>query len=152
MNKNSIDVDYKNYKLQILQVMTLCMALLVIVACREGGITNSAREYEAQSADIELVECSPVPVTSADSALNFNYTLKNDVNGVKIKIYDSAGNFIKNIEELPVKKNAVPYSGIKWALTDFRGVYVANGQYIYKLIYKKGENEYYKQGKIAVQK
>jgi len=53
---------------------------------------------------------------------------------------------------LPVKKSAAPYSGIRWDLTDFRGAVVANGQYMYKLIYKKGENEYYKQGKIAIQR
>jgi len=144
--------DDKNYKLQFLQLVTLCLALFVIVACREGGITNSAREYEALSADIESVECAPVPVSGPNRAVDFNYTLKNDVNSVMIKIYDTAGNIIKNIEDLPIKKSAAPYSGIKWDLTDFRGSVVANGQYIYKLIYKKGENEYYKQGKIAIQR
>mgnify|MGYP006910136951 FL=1 len=65
------------------------MALFVIVACREGGITGTAREYEALSSDIEAVECAPVPASGPNQAISFNYTLKNDVNNVKIKIYDA---------------------------------------------------------------
>lgn len=149
---NATEAGEGNYKLQILQLITLCLALFVTVACREGGITNTAREYEALSADIEAVECAPTPVTGPNQAISFNYTLKNDVNSVMIKIYSAEGAIIKNLEDLPIKKSAAPYAGIKWDLTDFRGAAVANGQYIYKLIYKKGENEYYKQGKLAVQK
>jgi len=149
---NLITSGEGNYRLQLLQIITLCMALFVIVACREGGITGTAREYEALSSDIEAVECAPVPASGPNQAISFNYTLKNDVNNVKIKIYDAEGAIIKNIEDLPIKKNSAPYGAIKWDLNDFRGSPVANGQYIYKLIYKKGENEYYKQGKLTVQR
>lgn len=142
--------DGNDLKLQTLQLITLCLALFVIVACREGGVTSAAREYEALSADIESVEYAPTPAAGPNQSINFNYTLKNDVNAVTIKIYDVEGALIKNLEDLPIKKSAAPHAGIKWDLTDFRGAAVKNGQYVFKLIYKKGENEYYKQGKLTV--
>jgi len=142
----------KKVILQFAQLFVLCISLLVIVACGEGGIINTAREYEALASDVEGIAAFPDPVTSAQTSVTIRYTLKNDVNSVGVKIYDIAGAIIKNLEGLPVAKSAIPYEAARWDLTDWRGVSVASGQYMYRFIYKKGENEYSQSGKIAVQR
>jgi len=148
-NLNNIKIS----KYQILQLVLIFTVLFAAAACGNGGgITSVAREYEALSYDIESLDCTPNPVATGQNSVSFNYTLKNDVNELKIKIYAADGGFVTNIENLPIKKSATPYSNITWNLTDFRGASVSNGQYIYKLIYKKGENEYYKQAKLSVQR
>lgn len=139
----------KNVRAQLIQLFIICVALFAIVACREGGITDLSREPEALASDVENVQFTPNPVTASAT---LTYTLKNDVNFVSVKIYSAEGALIKNIEGLPNKKSATAYDQAKWDLTDWRGVAVANGQYSFKFIYKKGETEYVKSGKISVQK
>lgn len=140
----------KKVILQFAQLFVLCISLLVIVACREGGVITTAREYEALDADVEGVAAVPDPVAAGQNSVTVRYTLKNDVNHVTVKIYDTAGALIKNIEGLPIAKSPAAYEAAVWNLADWRGVPVSSGQYIYRFIYKKGENEYYRNGKIAV--
>ncbi|HNY13815.1 MAG TPA: FlgD immunoglobulin-like domain containing protein, partial [Candidatus Wallbacteria bacterium] len=115
-------------------------------------ITDLSREPEALISDVESVQFTPNPVNTGTTFTSLTYTLKNDVNYVSVKIYSTEGALIKNIEGLPNKKSATAYDQAKWDLTDWRGVSVANGQYSFKFIYKKGETEYVKSGKISIQK
>lgn len=142
----------KNVRTQLIQLFVICAALFAIVACREGGITDLSREPEALAADVENVLFTPNPVNAGTASTALTYTLKNDVNFVSVKIYSVDGGLIKNIEGLPNKKSAAAYDQAKWDLTDWRGVSVANGQYSFKFIYKKGETEYVKSGKISIEK
>ena len=77
---------------QIMQVFVLCVSLIVIVACRDGGsITNTNREYTILTEDVENIICFPNPVVNENTPPVVSYTLKNDVNAVTVKIYDTAG-------------------------------------------------------------
>ena len=139
-----ITIEERKFFTQIMQVFILCVSLIVIVACRDGGgVTSTNREYTILTEDVENVFCFPNPVVNEINQPVVSYTLKNDVNAVTVKIYNTAGALIKNIENLPIKKSAAAYNTqAKWDLTDFSGQKASNGNYIAKFIYKKGENEY----------
>lgn len=135
-------------KFKIYYLISLTISLILLIsACKDENITLTMRGYEATTNDIELF----VPKILNDE-IKFFYLLKTDVNEIYAKVYDLNGAFIKNIGNLPNTKNNEKMYEIKSNLLDFRGNLIGNGTYVLQVIYKKWENEYFKNEKFTIKR
>lgn len=131
------------------------------VSCTDVNGKYSIKQFDFKVNDtFDLIKIAnyPNPVKSKTNdpynanRTRFTYSLTDDADNVKIKIYTVSGRLVKTFRELPssVGYHEYPRTVYGWDCTDDTGMELANGVYFYKVIAKKGNKEITKTGKLAI--
>lgn len=108
--------------------------------------------------DLTKVANYPNPVKSKtidpinSNRTRFTYTLTDDADNVKIKVYTVSGRLVNTFDNLPtsVGYHEYPRTVYGWDCRDKDGYLLANGIYFFKVIAKKGNKEIVKTCKMAI--
>lgn len=133
----------------------------ISVSCTDVNGINRIKTFDFKVNDrFDLIKVAnyPNPVQSKTidpinaNRTRFTYSLTDDADMVKIKIYTVSGRLVKTFDHLPssVGYHEYPRTVYGWDCSDDSGVLLANGVYFYKVIAKKGNKEIIKTGKMAV--
>lgn len=133
----------------------------ISVSCTDVNGINRIKSFDFKVNDrFDLIKVAnyPNPVQSKTidpinaNRTRFTYSLTDDADMVKIKVYTVSGRLVKTFEHLPasVGYHEYPRTVYGWDCSDDQGVLLANGVYFYKVIAKKGNKEIIKTGKMAV--
>ncbi|MBP7563161.1 MAG: hypothetical protein KA886_05165, partial [Candidatus Cloacimonetes bacterium] len=133
----------------------------ISVSCTDVNGLNEVRQFSFKVNDeFDLIKVAnyPNPVRSKTidpvnaNRTRFTYSLTDDADEVKIKVFTVSGRLVKTFRNLPtaVGYHEYPRTVYAWDCTDDTGVALANGVYFYKVIAKKGSKEIIKNGKLAI--
>ena len=90
----------------------------------------------------------PYPSPVRGNVMHFNYNFNQNAERVRLRIYDSAGHKITELDTFDFANTT--HGRIKWDLRNDSGKRIANGVYFYKLQITKAGKTYKKRGKFAV--
>ncbi|MCB5250827.1 MAG: C25 family cysteine peptidase [Candidatus Cloacimonadales bacterium] len=133
----------------------------ISISCTDVNGLNEVSQFTFKvndRFDLTRVANYPNPVQSKTidpvniNRTRFTYTLTDDADDVKIKIYTVSGRLVKVFKDLPVSVgyHEYPRTVYGWDCSDDRGHPLANGVYFYKVIAKKGNKQIVKNGKLAI--
>jgi hypothetical protein len=133
----------------------------ISISCTDVNGNYSVKQFNFKVNDrFDLIKIAnyPNPVKSKTNdpynanRTRFTYSLTDDADDVKIKIYTVSGRLVRTFKDLPtsVGYHEFPRTVYGWDCTDDMGMELANGVYFYKVIAKKGNKEITKTGKMAI--
>ncbi|HPY96104.1 MAG TPA: C25 family cysteine peptidase [Candidatus Cloacimonadota bacterium] len=133
----------------------------ISISCTDLNGLNEVNQFSFKVNDkFDLIKIAnyPNPVQSKTidpintNRTRFTYTLTDDADDVKIKIYTVSGRLVKVFNNLPISVgyHEYPRTIYGWDCSDDKGYPLANGVYFYKVIAKKGNKEIVKNGKMAI--
>lgn len=145
--KYQIDVDKGSY------------TIIISVSDANGNYQECVVNFSVQK-EFNIIHIGnyPNPVRSVTSDPNnegrtrFTYTLIDDADDIKIKIFTVSGRVVNTLSDLPttVGYHEYPRAMKGWDCIDYDGRKLANGVYFWKIIAKKGGKVIEKIEKLAI--
>jgi len=145
--KYQIDVDKGSY------------TIIISVSDANGNYQECVVNFSVQK-EFNIIHIGnyPNPVRAVTSDPNnegrtrFTYTLTDDADDIKIKIFTVSGRLVNTLSDLAttVGYHEYPRAMKGWDCTDFDGRKLANGVYFWKIIAKKGKKVIKKIEKLAI--
>ncbi len=131
------------------------------ISCTDVNGNNNSKQVSFRVNDqfsLTKIANYPNPVKSKTidpvnaNRTRFTYTLTDDADHVKIKIYTVSGRLVKTFDDLPksVGYHEYPRTVYGWDCRDNDNYPLANGVYFYKVIAKRGNKEIIKTAKMAI--
>jgi hypothetical protein len=126
-----------------------------------GNEKNLDVEFEVNAKfDVLNFANYPNPVSSRTiydqnkGRTRFTYVLTDEADKVNIKVYTVSGRLVQTFDDLPttVGYHEYPRIDISWDCRDFKGNYLANGVYFYRITAVKGNKKIEKIEKMAILK
>ncbi|MBC8526941.1 MAG: hypothetical protein H8D22_08835 [Candidatus Cloacimonetes bacterium] len=152
-NLNSVPVKYQ------IDVDVGTYTIIISANDANGNYNESTVNFSVQK-EFNIIHIgnypNPVSLNTIDPVnegrTRFTYTLTNDADEVKIKIFTVSGRLVNIISDLPttVGYHEYPHAIKGWMCVDFDNRKLANGVYFYKIIATKGKKSIEKIEKLAI--
>lgn len=115
----------------------IALALSLSLACASGSVFQ--KENDSPVPDTVLQGFTLTPSPARDSLL-IRYQLLQNVQSVKLHLYDVTGDFVRVLDRLPTQITGGVINAWTWDLKDFEGRRVPVGSYLARLRVESAEN------------